>query len=179
MKEEKGYRFNIGGASILLILVVLALSIFALLSVRASYHERKLAQKTSEAASGYYAADGTAEELYAAAAEAFKKSALNRDKRSAVDTADDTEAAPGLSQEEMLSVVLKALEDDGRAQNVAAEGTEIYYEVPVSEASRIVVKLNADMDGRAVLSVLSWKMVTEEQGDYGGAGLDIWDGEVE
>lgn len=162
MKEEKGYRFNIGGASIVLILVVLALSVFALLSVRASFHERRLAQKTAEAAAAYYAADGTAEEIYGAAVGLLD----------GITEEDDRKEA-------LSELFLK----DGRAYNVVFEEDGIHYEVPVTEFSKLVVELKYSMksgpERGTGLQVAAWKLVNEEQGDYGEAEIEIWDGEVE
>ena len=46
MKERKGLLLSVGTPSILLVLLVFVLSVFALLSIRASANEQKLADKT-------------------------------------------------------------------------------------------------------------------------------------
>lgn len=63
MKHKNEFHMNIGGASIILLLIVFALTIFAALSVRASYHELKLAEETRRSVEAYYKADSMAEEI--------------------------------------------------------------------------------------------------------------------
>ena len=46
MKERKGLVFNVGTPSILVILLVFVLCVFALMSIQASNNEKKLADKT-------------------------------------------------------------------------------------------------------------------------------------
>ena len=43
MKNPR-YHMNIGGASIILLIAVFGLTVFAVLSIRASYKERQMAQ---------------------------------------------------------------------------------------------------------------------------------------
>ncbi len=61
MKNKNEYHMNIGGASIILLLIVFALTVFAALSVRASYHEMRLAEKNGKAVEAYYSLDSAAE----------------------------------------------------------------------------------------------------------------------
>lgn len=61
MKEKKGLVFNVGTSSILVILLSFVLSVFALLSIRASNNEQILAEKTGNSVKEYYAADQKAE----------------------------------------------------------------------------------------------------------------------
>ncbi|MBP5158965.1 MAG: hypothetical protein ILP10_01550 [Lachnospiraceae bacterium] len=64
MKEKNeagGFKINIGAPSIILLLVVFALTVFALLSIRASYNELKLARTSRESVDKYYKALGEAE----------------------------------------------------------------------------------------------------------------------
>ncbi len=72
MKHKNEFHMNIGGASIILLLIVFALTIFAALSVRASYHELKLAEETRRSVETYYEADAKALELKNAICIAFK-----------------------------------------------------------------------------------------------------------
>ena len=57
MEEKKGFVFNIGTPSILVILLTFVLCTFALFSIRASNSVRKLADKTGDAVQEYYLAD--------------------------------------------------------------------------------------------------------------------------
>lgn len=54
-----------GGSSLLVIFAVLCLTVFALLSVSTVQAERRMADKTAEAVTAYYAADLEAETIFA------------------------------------------------------------------------------------------------------------------
>ena len=69
MNKGNSIKANLGGPSIILIILVLALSIFALLALRSSSGEKKLAKKTAESVSEYYKMNGRAEEIFALADE--------------------------------------------------------------------------------------------------------------
>lgn len=60
MEEKKGLSINVGASSIILILLVLSLSVFAVLSIKASNNEYKLAMKTARSVQEYYEADARA-----------------------------------------------------------------------------------------------------------------------
>lgn len=63
--NKKRDRISVGGASIILIMLVLALSSFALLAIRSSMNEKRLASKTAKSIQEYYQMDAEAEEIYA------------------------------------------------------------------------------------------------------------------
>ena len=62
MKQNNDYHMNVGGASMILLMVVFAMTVFAALSVRASLHEKRLSEKTRAAVEDYYRMDSEAEE---------------------------------------------------------------------------------------------------------------------
>lgn len=72
MKNNKRDRVSVGGASIILIMLVLALSSFALLAIRSSMNERRLATKTAKSIKEYYEMDAEATEIYADINETIK-----------------------------------------------------------------------------------------------------------
>lgn len=74
MKNNKRDRVSVGGASIILIMLVLALSSFALLAIRSSMNERRLATKTAKSIKEYYEMDAEATEIYADIDETIKTS---------------------------------------------------------------------------------------------------------
>lgn len=74
---NKRDRVSVGGASIILIMLVLALSGFALLAIRSSINERRLATKTSKSIKEYYEMDAEATELYSEIYEAVKSDSLS------------------------------------------------------------------------------------------------------
>lgn len=63
--NKKRDRISVGGASIILIMLVLALSSFALLAIRSSMNEKRLALKTANSIQEYYDMDAEATEIYA------------------------------------------------------------------------------------------------------------------
>lgn len=65
MKNNIKNRMNTGGALVILVILVLAMSLFALLAVRSSLNERKLSIKTKESIKNFYLMDAEATELYA------------------------------------------------------------------------------------------------------------------
>ena len=67
MNNKNSIKANLGGPSIILIILVLALSIFALLGLRSSSNEKKLAVKTAESIADYYKMNARAEEILAQA----------------------------------------------------------------------------------------------------------------
>lgn len=75
--KNKRDRVSVGGASIILIMLVLALSSFALLAIRSSMNERRLASKTARSIKEYYEMDAEATEIYADICEAVKTDKLD------------------------------------------------------------------------------------------------------
>ena len=68
MREQKRSSFSppaLGGASLLVIFAVLALTIFALLSLSTVQADRRLSEASNEAVQEYYAADCTAQAVLA------------------------------------------------------------------------------------------------------------------
>lgn len=84
MESKHSPKVNIGSASIVVVFCVLCLTIFAVLSLITANSEAKLADKSAEAVSAYYAADYVCSEKACAIAEAAK-----------LGTAEDTAAALG------------------------------------------------------------------------------------
>lgn len=72
MRDKKTLKLNVGIPSIILILLVLALSVFAVLSIRAAYNELKLAKKTKESVTAFYKADSEATFVLAKLDELFQ-----------------------------------------------------------------------------------------------------------
>lgn len=68
--KDSSFKLNIGGPSIILLLTVLGLALFAVLSVRAAYNGLKLARTSEASAEEYYAAAGKVEEVRFRIAEA-------------------------------------------------------------------------------------------------------------
>lgn len=77
--NEKGVHMNTGGISLVMLLIVFALTVFAVLSMRASYQELQMAEKNKNFVEGYYEADTRMEELYQFISEGLQEAALQSD----------------------------------------------------------------------------------------------------
>lgn len=148
MKKTNEYHMNIGGASIILLIIVFALTIFAILSVRASYHEMKLATKTRESVENYYELDSEAE---------IKKIYVENTFRKAMYMAQDGK-------------IYDLFNTDGYTQ----EGDLVTYTVE-KNGSRLYVTLQLLSDATTV--VKEWRLEEKEEGNY-GQGSDIWNGDL-
>lgn len=62
-KQKISFKLNIGGPSIILLLTVLGLTVFAILSIRAAYSGLKLARTSRESIANYYLCDAEAERI--------------------------------------------------------------------------------------------------------------------
>ncbi len=69
--SEKDTNVGIGTPSVILIVIVLAMVVFALLAFRSARAEMRLADKTAKSVRGYYELESTAEELIAEIDEAL------------------------------------------------------------------------------------------------------------
>ena len=74
MRNNIKRRINSGGALVILVILVVAMSIFAILAVQSSLNEKKLSAKTDESIRTYYRMDAEAERVYAKIDEIIKTS---------------------------------------------------------------------------------------------------------
>ena len=65
MRNSIKNRMNTGGALVILVILVVAMSLFAVLAIRSSLNEKKLSLKTKEGIETFYALDSEAETIYA------------------------------------------------------------------------------------------------------------------
>ncbi len=158
MSGRGSIRINIGGTSIIVILLVILLTIFGVLSVRTSYYELKLSEKTAARAEEYYLADSKAEELLMLLNELLVQLQWND------------------SPEQWEKLETMASELEGVTQVQQQEGL-VTYEVAMNDASILKVEVSPEKKASGpYLSIISWKMVTKEQGEYDSEGIEIWDG---
>lgn len=155
LKNHRELKMNIGGASIILILVVLALSIFAVLSIKVSNHEWKLANKTVESAEAYYEADSEAEEKLRQIHQVSK-----------------------ISGADELLLELSSLEGIDTVEALEDGLLEVRYQVEVKEGTTLsaAVIINSDK----TFDVTQWRIMQKEPEGY-GIGFEtenIWDGTV-
>lgn len=157
MKRKNSYHINIGGASILLVLAVFALTVFAILSLRASYHEVKMSEKTRNAIQDYYTADSKAEEILMQISEVVAKQDSSL---------DITKLSEKLSIIENLKI--------DRSTHI------LTYNVPVNYNINLEITLKLPTSTEDGVTVHSWRMISTEQGDYNDSSMEeIWDGILE
>lgn len=65
MRNSIKNRMNTGGALVILVILVVAMSLFAVLAIQSSLNEKKLSNKTREGIENYYNLDAEAERVYA------------------------------------------------------------------------------------------------------------------
>lgn len=152
-KREGSFRINIGAPSIILVLTVLGLSIFAILSVRAAYTGLKLAKNSELAALRYYEADAKAQRFLFDYGEILAE---------AEETGADSE------------FIRSRLEELDGVRSVEADS--IVFEAYLNENS--VLRLELAGDGTVPyrsMTVRSYRTVTDNTDEYNGSGLDIID----
>ena len=64
MKNDIKNRMNTGGALVILVILVVAMSLFAVLAIQSSLNEKRLSTKTKEGIENYYKLDAEAERIY-------------------------------------------------------------------------------------------------------------------
>ncbi len=159
MISKGSIRINVGGTSIIVIWLVIILTTFGVLSTRTSYHELKLSEKTVANIQEYYIADSKAAEMLMELNELLFQQQWN-------------------GTNEHLNELLILNKKMGEKNTVSLQDGIIIYEVTMNSASTIKVEVFPEIrDSQPYLSVLSWKMVTQEQGEYNSGEIEIWDGQ--
>ena len=159
MEKKLEFRINVGGSSIILIIVVFALAVFAVLSIKASNSDLVLAKKTRTAVSEYYQADSTAE-TYLAEIDQL----LQSEKTS-----------------ETLKKALKTLSFQPVLESESASEGNISYNVKINDTATLEVVLTYKLDSinAPFYDVTVWKVNQEDVGDYDFDNFQFWDGTID
>ena len=157
MKQKDSFHMNVGGASMLLMLAIFALTVFAVLSLRASYHELKMAEKTKDSVEAYYKADSKAESIYSNIQDFIVSEPLdlsiNRDR------------------------MVEALKTECQV-SFDEKGGLLTYTVPIDYNKFLEVKLMLTNKTANKVKVYSWKMVTDTSDDYDTGRNEFWNGNI-
>ena len=151
MKEKgnAGFKLNVGGPSIILLLCVLGLATFAVLTIRAAYSGLKMARTSRKAVEEYYAGD----------LEAYK---VEYRIHSLLAGAKDG----GLSSEQLQEKL-------GTVSNVdEVNDGSLSYSVAINDSSRIVVEMEYDGDS-GWSEVTAHRLVVDDMEGYTGTGFEI------
>lgn len=174
MKERKGLVFNVGTSSILVILLSFVLSVFALMSIRASNSEQVLAEKTGNSVKEYYAADRKAEYTVASIDAILKNTE--------VAYLEDAMEAIAYSKDEELTgvenVTVKLEKDAAFSDSAKKEIGTVSFECMVREECYLNVELTIYSDRSYEVS--KWNTTQNTAGVYElEDGVELWDGNVE
>lgn len=157
--KKRGYQMNIGGASILLVLLVFALTVFAILSMKASYQELMRSENTRDSVERYYEADAKSEE------------ALLSVRKIMSETMKQTDMAEIDYLKEYIKND-KTLEFDENSRVLTCL-------VFVDYNKKIEMKLKIADNFSDGYEILSHKLLVTDQGTYEDEEIEIWDGVID
>lgn len=174
MREKKGLVFNVGTSSILVILLSFVLSVFALMSIRASNSEQVLAEKTGNSVKEYYTADRKAE--YAVCFIDVMLKSMD------VEFLEDSIASLEYSKDEDLADIENVtvqLEDDATfSEEAKKEIGTVSFSVLVREECYLNVELAIYSDKS--YDINKWNTTQTAAGIYElDDGMELWDGNVQ
>ncbi len=154
-QENTGsFKLNIGGPSIILLLTVLGLSVFAVLSIRASYNGLKMSRTTAEAVGMYYEAEALAEEVEYNIRECV--------------------VANGYAYFGAESMISKTVEEALlKLEYVTEAGNgKVAYEIPLRKGLVLHVELTGTEEYER-LQVSDHRMIAEKLEGYSGSGFEV------
>lgn len=159
--KRRDDQMNIGSASIVLLLMVFALTVFALLAMKASYQELKRSEKVRDSVEEYYAADAKSEESLAFAIEKMNE-AIEKGK-------EGSQEALAYFDEE-----INQYEDYSFDKNSQI----LTFITPFDYNKHIETQFFIEKDFTSYW-MISHKILVLGQEDYNQEELDLWDGIIE
>ena len=162
MNENKGGPlYGIGGVTLLTVLLVLCLTLFAVLALSSSQADYRLSEKNARAVKAYYTAENRAYDLMNNAEEIWQ-------------------AGGGKPSAEAFSEKLFSYDEPGYTEcNVSAvsegQGILICADVPVQDGAflRIAVYIKRD-GGASPWEVRQWQLLPPVQSESDIANLPLW-----
>jgi hypothetical protein len=165
MNEKKhSPLFGVGGVTLLTVLLVLALTMFAVLTLSSAQADMRLSEKNARAASDYYRADSGAVYLQAMAAELW-------------DVGPPRPYLGGLASE---LGSLSVLSDSEVSVSEQGQGLMIYCDIPINSAGQLlqVALYLAPPENSERWRVEQWQVVPPPSAAGSGEpGLPVWIGE--
>lgn len=162
MEKEREFKLNVGASSIILIIAVFALSIFAVLSVKASNSDLVLAKRTKEAIQAYYDADAKAEHVLMKIDQVLNNY-----------YADMSGVA--------LKVQLQSIvEDSGQVEAQSDKVGKIAYQIKINENAflEVEIRYNIETGTNQYYDITKWKVNQSEIGEYDFSNFTFWDGTI-
>ena len=155
-RPSPGTGVSVGGSSILLIFVLLALTTFAVLSLVSAIADRNLTGKSAIAATQYYEADGKAEEI------------LEK-----IDTALNSVSGDG--EDAFYSEAGAVL--SGIDASILIDGDKVSYAVPLNDSQELRVSLTLTYSSSPQLFELrEWRVVNTGDWYPEEESLSLWTG---
>lgn len=171
MESRNHKPFNVsigmGGAIIIVILVVLCLTVFSVLSFTTAYSDLRLAKKTEEVTYDYYRTHGMAEVKLADIYEALTSTIENMKYENTAEIFFN-KAAYELAKIEGVSII-----------NNINDSLKIYYEVLGDKNQKICVTINImydEINNRPYYDIETWNLSTIELPVYEEENFDLWEG---
>lgn len=152
MKKSSGQFMNVGGASVIVIFVVLCLSMLGALAVSTSFADLRLSTRYQDSISRYYEADGQAQEKIFSLKENLLKKGLN---------------------EQAVREVL----EDAKVSTSPYGGMNVSFLQTIDEKQSLDVRLSITTNMNQVLSVkvTGYKAVRTQKDIY-ESEYRLWDG---
>lgn len=143
---ESEFKMNSGAATIILLITVIGLSVFASLAIKAAYSEKHLAGVSADKLAEYYTADARAEEIVFAVRES-----------SAAGHQYITDTEADITELEY------------------SDGSMACYHIDVNDTSYIELILSRDPDAYCGIRVDSRRLVVPGMEGYAAGGFEIVD----
>lgn len=154
---------NVGSASIILVLLVFVLSMFGVLSIKASNHELRLAEKLGSSVQEYYNTDALGQKVLAQ-----------------IDKIVTTEAQKNTGDVFLSNVSekVKKIEEtigEGKVQSVNIKGEhgrleQISYQVTMNDKRKLMAQVSFDINNK--YSIDQWNVKQESLGEYELEGIE-------
>lgn len=167
MKKKEGLVMNVGSASIILVLLVFVLSMFGVLSIKASNHELRLAEKLGSSVEEYYEIDALGQ-LVLAKVDHIITQAREHNKNDVFlkETTGKVKAIEGkLGNGKIENMVI---------ENESRNLKKISYEVAISEKRTLMVGLS--FNERNQYTIDKWSVKQETLGQYELQEIDEMEG---
>ena len=163
MKKNGSAGLNVGGASIMMIFVLLCLTTFATLSVVSASADLNLTRKAVASSDKYYKADALAEQ-----------------KLAEIDAQLQNHPSGVINPETCLESAMQRIRDhvEGVEFSLHGNGFAASYAIPIDENQELRASLFVTADSNLSLSWQrqSWQVYNTGEWDLGDDTLDLWDG---
>ena len=177
MEEKKGFVFQVGTPSIMVILLTFVLTVFALLSVRASGNEMNLSKKNGQAVQEYYSADAKASYMLACIDAALHNTDMDYIEQTLVGLeAGKEKELQGLEAVKVQFTPYASFVTGTQGKPIK-NGT-ISYCFPVND--KIDLEVSHAIYSNKTYQIIKWattKPVSNIQ-TFDDSGLQLWDGDV-